>query len=338
MADTQTQTNSDFLTPNSNDNVDVGSLLQKLIASVNNSAQNGSGGFNGTSPSNQTSEQILHPVQQAALDGAVSETKKMAAEATRAGGPAAATHIVNQFGGGSPVPGGNGASGSFQMPTGQTQPSSNASTQPSVNQQQPVDVSSVKATPDEGQTPTQYQQANKLLQQQALQEAQPKNWLQRFTDQFNQRTGGITQADRIANMQAMQKIVGGEQLQPKDIATFNSEQWRAGLDATKSSLAAEAQNMSNLVDLHSKLEATKGRPHQLLGWPSDDQNKVVGKINESYDNVGTLIGNIKSFTDNPPKFSGAGVINPQAANLSNKIQSGVDPAAIAEAKKRGLIK
>lgn len=218
-----------------------------------------------------------------------------------------------------------------QVPTGQGRVTQNPSMYMKDPYKTPAGVNSppqnnaqppLQATPEPDQTQANYKQANLLLSQQALKEAQPRTWMQSFRDNFAKMSNGVTQADRLANLAAGQKIAGGEQLQPKDLATLTSDQWKAGLDATKTSLTAEAQNLSNLVDLHGKLENTKGRINQIFGNPSDDQKKVIGKINESYGNVGTLINSIGTFANNPPKFNGAGQINPQTQSIVNNIEQG----------------
>jgi len=237
-----------------------------------------------------------------------------------------------------------------QVPTGQTQNTQRVTQNPSMYMKDPYKVPAgvnpapqqnapapIQATAEPDQTQANYKQANLLLSQQALREAQPRTWLQSFQDNFLKMSGGVTQADRLANLATGQKIAGGEQLQPKDIATLTSDQWRAGLDATKTSLTAEAQNLSNLIDLHGKLEQTKGKWNQIWGNPSEDQKKVVGRINESYKNIGNLVNNVQTLTNQAPQFSGGGV-NSQASNIDSKLQNGVDPAALAEARKRGLMK
>lgn len=163
----------------------------------------------------------------------------------------------------------------------------------------------------------------------AYQSSLPQNFMQRFSQNFTKMTGGVTQADQLANSQAIQKIAGAEPIQPEDVAKMNIEARKAALEASSQAISADTNKMTAYTDLIPKLEADKGWWAKANAAPSQDQKNLISGMATTAKDLNQRLLNHDTLINN---------INPSAQQTSNKIQQGVDPAAIAEARKRGLIK
>lgn len=311
---------------------DIMSILQQWVANGGNQPPNnvaqgsspevtsdsasigpqGNGGNFGGGNSGPQDEPQLHPIQQAAIDAAVSTTKKQVQEAVQHGGPSVAKHIVDTFGGGGNPTWGN---------------------QPQPSQPQPQQILQNLVNPNGQQQQTQPQsiddqianinkQAQLNLAQRNLAESKPPDFLQRFSQQFAKMSGGVTQADQLGNIETMQKIAGGEPLQPKDVGELNARTYGAALDATHQSAALEAQKLPQLLDLYGKLNLTKGIPANIGGTTSTDQRKTLMAIRTAGQSLNTHIENLGTLINNRPTFSSKGM-DKQAQQTSNRIEGAI---------------
>lgn len=353
---------------------DFDRVLQEFIQSRQQGTQPTQNQSTQSTP--QSQPQVLHPIQQAALDGAVKATKEQSYQAVQQGGPSVAQHIVDVFGGGNPASGTSGAwtSDKFgsspnwnQMqqsdqpqPSSISQPNSTSQSNPTISDYtkpqsniiqgsttQPLSQALTKSSPSNKSSSQNQQSSQPNIQnkkpmsvkdyisnvnQQAslnvakrnLQASEPPNWMERFSQNFTKMTGGVTQADQLANMQTMQKIAGSEPIQPETVANLNKDTYVAAIGATKDAISTIGQTIAPLTDLYGKLNETKGRINQMFNTPSDEQKQVLGSLREKVKSLNTHIGNLDTLGTNKPTFTSQGTnpqsTNPQAQDINNKIQ------------------
>lgn len=252
----------------------------------------------------------LGPVHQAALDGATAGIKKAAQEAAYTGGIPAAQHILSQI-----------------LPSQQNQKVNSQTQNQKSNQQKEQQLSIDDQISDINK------QAQLNLANNNLAQSKAPDFLQRFSQNFTKITGGVTQGEQLQNIGAIQKIAGSEPLQPKDVGELNANSYKAALEATNQSATLESDKIKSLVDLYSKLDANRSVVQKTLGQTSDDQNKVLFNLQMAGKNFNNHINNLSTLLKNRPTFSNKG-INKQAQQTDTSI----DPQAISEARKRGLIK
>lgn len=151
--------------------------------------------------------------------------------------------------------------------------------------------------------------------------ANQNNFWSRFTDNVNSMEGGVTQANKLQNIEAMQKIAGGEPLQPKDVAEFNAGTYKAALEASHQAATVEATKLPALIDLYGKLQATRGFAAGVTGTASKEQNQVISALSTASSNLNSHISNLQTLINNRPTFSSKG-IDKQSQTTANKIQEG----------------
>lgn len=311
MADQQT--NSDFLTPtaNANDNIDIGKLLQRLME--NNSTNNN------ISPTDQIQQDVATKEYTNRLKDHAQQTPDLILK-----------NLIDQWGqaGGGDTPQKSSATDSNGNMSPVTSPAvtsdavqtlsglpgvSQDQTSVSPNNQQPVNIDDQIANIDK--------QIALNISKRNLSLSQPPDFWQRFGQNFNKMTGGVTQADQLVNMAAGQKIAGQEPLQPKDIGELNAGSYKAALEATGTALTATQQKLTALTDLYGKEEQNKGVIASTLKQESPNQAVLRTSIENTADNMVTHVKNFRNLISNRPTFNTQG-INAQAQQTSSMIQQG----------------
>lgn len=164
-------------------------------------------------------------------------------------------------------------------------------------------------------------QAQLNLAKQNLAQSKPPDFLQRFNQQFTKMAGGQTQGETLTNIEAMQKIAGGEPLQQKDVGDLNANTYHAALEATNQSASLEAQKLPALIDLYGKLQATRGIGPAITGTASAEQNKVISALSLAGQNLNTHIANLSTLIKNRPTFTSKGMNSP-AQDTMAKVKQG----------------
>lgn len=189
---------------------------------------------------------------------------------------------------------------------------------------QQVDTSDQKTSSQSPSIDDQISQINKQatlnVANKNLQTSQsPKGLL----DQFGQNVrdlSGITAARNTSN-EAVQKIAGGEPLQPKDVSEMTAGVYKAGLEATHQAAATSAAALAPLVDLLGKQESSKGLVAKYTNKFSPEQEKTVQAIEAHADNLSIQLKNLRTLASNTPKFNSQGV-SQTAQATTNKINQG----------------
>lgn len=148
-------------------------------------------------------------------------------------------------------------------------------------------------------------QARLLTSQSIKAEAMPKNFLQRFSDNFSKMTGGMTSTDRIANTKTLQSIAGGEPIQPTDAAKLDEESRNAALTANGQLLEAASQPVAALSSMYRDQLQTRGWNAGVRGIESpamaDTKTQLLTQLQrlQTYANTQSmLIGSMNPQTQN----------------------------------------
>lgn len=283
--------------------------LQQLIGGL---LQAGGQGMNAASNFVNPQQNQPSPTQQIQQDSAIkSYTKGVQAHADNTP-PQILASLIDQWG----QQGGGKASGVNQGVTPQAMVPAAQSVATSAQQAQQVQPPSI----DDQITQAQ-EQAKLNVAQRISQMSKSPNFMQRFSQNFTKETGGVTQADQLQNIAAIQKIAGGEPLQTKDVQDLNVGSYKAALDASHNAAAVEQEKLNSLTNLYGKLGENRNFAQKTLGQQTADQSKILDVAKASADNLSTHLSNLRTLITNRPTFSSKGQ-NPQAQATTDKINQG----------------
>lgn len=271
-------------------NFDLGKWLQSLTQPVNIDPNKIPGGQQYAQDTGQT-QPTLHPIAQAAEDGAVKATKEQAYQAVLQGGTDVAKHIVDQYGSGTIDP--QQALNTFKSIIPQDSSSINTVNIPNKD-------NNFGYKPDNsvsaffnmlGITPT--PEAQVLLTQAAA----------------NRQKIAAGQPAEIAVPQAQaaeiqQKIAGAVPLQPADVVKLNVDTYGAALKANQDAYTnsnTEVANLSKTLDILQQGRSTWGK---AFGGNTDIMNQIKAVIAAKTAENQKIGKNQKTLMDNAPSISG----------------------------------
>lgn len=299
---TQNNTNPGFVTGNntvqgqqsgmavSTNGFDIGKWLQDVVQKLN-------------TPNNNNSSQggmAIHPVQQAAIDAAVSKTKKLTNDAIDMAGKHGvdvAKHIVDinsNFGGQQPQPLDVNSLNTNSIPTPN-------------NSSQSIDAQS---------------QINNNILNRLLQASKGTTFLQRFSDNLAKMEGGVTQSDQLnnlANIQRLaagqpaeiavplaqaaelnQRIAGAEPIQPKDIAELNRQTYSATIQAANDAWERNTNEIKTMQEQYKSLQEGRSGWSKGVGGQTkqmkDLQQTIIAKMKQNQQHL----SNMQTLFKNPP--------------------------------------
>jgi len=149
-------------------------------------------------------------------------------------------------------------------------------------------------------------------------ESEPKNFFERWQQQFQKMSGGMTQADRLSNLGAMQKLAGAEPLQKKDVSEMTAGTYRAAIDGASKLVDADSSKFKDLTSMYGQMNETKGFPNKALSLPSDEQKQVMDSLRQTAQRLNNHLKNMGTLLDNRPSFNTQGV-NANQENIKDKI-------------------